>query len=519
MTDYKFKKHLLTAALVLVLLTFFAQNALSTNPGYKSDTSAAQDQESLQYQVSVDALLVPLFAVDSTGRPVYDLKIDELELYVNGKPQKITSFIGYTFEHPEELPQEPTTGVKKEPAAATPGRVIFIIIDSVFNSIPGTRRSREIATALINSAAKNDRIVVIENTPGGGLKHIGGPDQDRDLLIRKIEKIMPAQQHSPNRFITSQGEDFSPAQSTSTPPPANQYSKHYKIAAMHFSHVLSRFEYALKTITRPKIVFLISEGIAKGAFEEDSGLPSGIADSTVYTKKFLNPRLFSYLKNIVKAVNHGGSVLYTVNPQSIAAAADEKASGEFALKYLAGESGGQYFAGSDIPKIVKRIKKTTAAYYELAFSIPPDVGEQLELTVKSKRPNVRIHTLSFTQRNLPYKKMKPVQKKVFALNVAIGGSWSRLAAKISTAKYRITKTGKKQYTIDVRLPSAIKGRPRDVFVLHIDPKTDAVDMTMDSLGADTSRTLELKIPRKKNKKCFFVVIEPQGPRCIYNEVR
>ena len=500
-----------TVVLLSALLTLFAQSSLSA--------AREQDKESLQYQISVEALLVPLFAVDAGGHPVYDLKSEEVEFLVNGKPQEITSFKPYVFDYPEETAQETTAEAKKESPAVEPVRVLFIIIDGVFNSIPGTKRSKELAAALIHAARKNDRIVVIENTPGGGLKYIGGPDEDRDSLIRKIEKIMPANKHAPNRFITSQGEDFSPEQSTSTPPSSEQYGRHYKIAAMSFSNILSRFEYALQTITDPKIVFLISEGIAKGGFEEEIGITAGKIDATAYTSKFVNPGLFKYLKDIVKAVNHGGSVLYTVNPQNIAAAADEKASGEFSLRYLADESGGQYFAGSDVQKVVKRIKKTTAAYYELAFSIPPELGGQLELTVKSKRPGVRIHTLNYSQRSLSYQKMEVVQKKVFALNAAVGGSWSRLAAKVNTAKYRITKTTRTHYVIDVRLSAEIKGHARDIFVLHINPETDAVDMTMEALPADTKSTMILEIPRKKGKKCFFVVIEPQGPSCIYNEVR
>lgn len=47
--------------------------------------SQEQEHDALEYEVSVKALQVPFVAVDAQGKPVYDLKSDELELIVNKK--------------------------------------------------------------------------------------------------------------------------------------------------------------------------------------------------------------------------------------------------------------------------------------------------------------------------------------------------------------------------------------------------------------------------------------------------
>jgi VWFA-related protein len=468
-------------------------------------------QEPLKYEVSVEAVLVPLFAVDASGSPVYDLEQEELALYVNGRPVEITYFKRYEFEYDKEITQKTTVREEKRTIIEPPDRVIFIIIDSVFNTSNGLRRSKKIASNLIKKSGEGDRFIIIENTPGGGLKHLAGPGGSRENLIKQVEKIVPQRSiWSKNLFSTD------PGRGSRQGSPRGLEVMEYKATVRRFSKVLSRLKYALKTITQPKIVFLISEGISKGAFKEGSNIKRG-PESSFYTRAFMKTHFFNYLKEIVKAVNHGGSVVYTINPQHIERSLDEGVSGEMSLRYLADESGGKYFAGSDVEKIIKRIKKTTAAYYELAFHIPAQLGDNLELTIKCKRKDVKVHTLSHSERNRPYHQMEPVQKKIFALNVVSGGSWSRLLGRVMEAKFKIIKKEKNQYCLNVELPGEMKNRNLDVCLLYLEPTTEAVDMDFETIKANES--LELKFLRKKNKRQFFVIIDPTIPYCIYNRIK
>jgi VWFA-related protein len=489
-----------------IMMTLFLVLFLSIN---------LRAQEPLEYEVSVEAMLVPLFAVDASGSPVYDLKQEELELFVNNKPIEITHFQRYEFEYDKEITREITIKDKKEPAFRPPDRAIFIIIDGVFNTSEGLRRTKKIASKLIKGASEGDRFIIIENTFSGGLKHIAGPGGNRDLWLKNIKKIAPLPPPIWMRKLY-QTNDLTNIEGGSeyrmlTGSRKSIEKIEYKNIVRRSSHILSQFKYALKTITEPKIVFLISEGVAKGAFEESV--------DPVDPKRglFVKTYLFNYLNEIVKAVNQGGSVLYTINPQNIEKSIDQGASGEMSLRYLASESGGEYFAGSDTDKIIKRIKKTTAAYYELAFHIPAQLGDNLELTIKCKRKDVRVHTLSHSERNRPYHKMEPVQKKIFALNVVTGGSWSRMVAMVTKAKIKKIKKEKGLYNVNVELPAEMKNRNLDVCLLYLGPTTEAVDMDFETIKVKES--LDLKIPRMKNKRQFFVIIDPTIPYCIYNRIK
>ncbi|MCX6583569.1 MAG: hypothetical protein NT166_25630 [Candidatus Aminicenantes bacterium] len=470
----------------------------------------------LKYDVSVDAMAVPLFVVDSTGDPVFDLKQEELQVFANDRPMEIIYFNRFEFAYEKETTatQNIAGEEKKAPELKLPERIIFIIIDSVFNSASGLRRSKKIARDLIREGTQGDRFILLENTPGGGLKYMAGPSSDSDKLVKKIAKITPnhtiwkqLKDIRENNLINVQqwgGVDHIPS------PDRREFVKlgpDYEDMVKRFSHVLSQFQYALKTITQPKIVFLISEGISNMAFNEEYS----------EGKFFVKPFLFNYVKDIVRAVNTGGSVLYAINPQDNAAAIAEGVSGEMSLRYLADESGGKYFEGSDPGIVIKNIKRTIAAYYELAFPVPPQLGDNFTLTVKCSRKDVRIHTLTHTERNKSYPEMEPVQKKIFALDVATGGGWSRMTGTVAAAKYKKVKQEKGECVLAVELPEEMKNHPLDIFQIYSDPNTEVVDMNFET--REVKEHLELKMNLPKNKKQFFVIIEPTSLWCLYNEVK
>jgi hypothetical protein len=235
--------------------------------------------------------------------------------------------------------------------------------------------------------------------------------------------------------------------------------------------------------------------------------------------EFRDQRLFKDLEQIVQAINEGGSVLYTVNPGKMER--DDEASGEMSMRYLAHESGGQYIAGRDTKKLVKRLKDATAAYYELAFIPTPDMGKQIELKLTCKREGVKVNSFKQTSRSRPYFRMEPVEKKLFALNMVTGGSWSRIMGKVVRIKYtkltaKQNANGETPAKLDIPLPLKMQGRELDIFAIRIDPKTQKADI---QLGTQKmNEKAELIINEQNDKQEYFVIIEPVFAYCIYNQL-
>jgi VWFA-related protein len=467
-------------------------------------------QERLQYKVTVENVLVPLFVVDRSGTPVFDLTKEDLTVFVNGQPVEISHFFRYQFQYDREIKEKnieikkPLPEMKRETE-----RVFFIVIDRLYNSSTGLRRSKKIAVNLIRKGTLGDRFIIIENSLGRGLKYIGGPEESQNELITKVRKISTMSRWGRNPHSTRDLTNIEGGSGYRAISPIRGKSAklEYKNMVKHFSHTLAQLKYALKTITRPKVVFLISEGIAEALFRstEERG------ETVVFLKKF------------IKAINQGGSVLYTINPQAIEKSIDQRASGETSLSYLASESGGKYFAGSNIEKIVKRIKRTTAAYYEISLNFKPKANEKLKLDVKCRRPDVRVHTLVQFEANKPYHRMKLVEKKLFAFNVVTGGSWSRMVGHVEKVKARNIKKEKssagKKYTFDVDIPDFFQKDKIEAFSIRFDPKSQALDIQVNTHDLRGKNRLQFTIKGNRKENLYIVFIEPTAPDCIFVELK
>jgi VWFA-related protein len=521
-----------------------------------SGMAALSQEDPLKYNITVDVKMLPLFAMDGDGNPVFDLAKEDLELYINGKPYEISYFKRFDFE------SSTVKTSKVEPEENM--RVIFIILDTMFTSRTGFRRSKEIIVDLVGRARPGDRFVLFENSDLSGLRYVAGGEESRELLIKKVKKIRRpisrwATQLYRDREL-SHNIDFSlltearletkhwrSAQQLRLASERMRYRHHVK----HFSNIMSRFKYILKTIDKPKLVFLISEGMAASAFklemrkapeevrvgasnvQQSASEVEARSETTEYqsvllkdekTAADLNDRyssaLFRYLGQVAKSVNFGGSVIYTINPRALNDINDDNLSGEMSLRYMAVESGGRYFSGSDADEIVKRIERSTSGYYQLAFYSDPKAGENLEIDVRCKREGVRVRTVNHAQGSKNYLELDEVQRKMFALNVVSGGSWSRTVGKVMRVRYSKKKgenPGKRNtYTLTVPLPKEMKNKKLDMFLINLDTRTNRVDM--DIVSKDAKDWLNLKVVPRKHRKQYFVIIEPSEAYCIYNFV-
>ena len=112
--------------------------------------------------------------------------------------------------------------------------------------------------------------------------------------------------------------------------------------------------------------------------------------------------------------------------------------------------------------------------------------------------------------------MDPLQKKIFALDVATSGSWSRMTAQVMNANFKQLKQEKDECVLAVELPEEMKNHSLDIFLLYIDPKSEAADINFET--REVKGDLELKISPRKNKKRLFVIIEPVTSWCLYNSL-
>lgn len=465
---------------VFVFVTFFSPLPLTAQ--------TEQEHKPLHYDLSVKALQVPFVAVDSRGRPVFDLKQEELELVVNGKSLDILYLYGLAFRD-AEIPAEkeeaqPAAEVKAKPIPVKQvTRLKFIIVDALFNSPLGLKNSKALARQLIENCDPQDRFVLLEIRLGG-LKYIAGPEPGGKPFLEHFAKL----RKNPQKLVWWDRPEHPHRDGWDVERflMEDSLKNARRDTVKMYLDAFEQFKNALRTIDNPKVTFLLSEGFA------------GHVDDS-FVKNPLHHRLFSYMgfeKDMVKEVHEGGSVLQKVHVGSL--------------------------RSQDSKPLAAWLNKSTAAYYELSFNPGPRAGEKMDIRIKCKRRGVRINAVAYKEKDKPYQEMNKVQKKLFAVNVATGRSYSRILGRVSLSFFKKIKEEKigneTGVVVQVPIPDAMKDRSVDVFALRFDDKYQDVDVAWSQRVAKERETITL--PTGKNKKhLYFVIVEPSTAFCIYNKIR
>lgn len=469
---------------LFVFVTFFSPFPLT------AQTEQEQEHKPLRYDVSVKALQVPFVAVDSRGRPVFDLKQEEFELYVNGKSVDILYLYGLAFGdaeitvEKEKEEAQPAVEVKAKPMPVKQViRLKFIIVDALFNSPLGLKNSKALARQLIENCAPQDRFVLLEIRLGG-LKYIAGPEPGGKPFLEHFDKL----RKNPQKLVWWNRPEHPHRAGLDVERflMEDAMKNARRDTVKMYLDAFEQFKNALRTIDNPKVTFLLSEGFA------------GHVDDS-FVKNPLQHRLFSYRgfeKYMVKEVHEGGSVLQKVHVGRL--------------------------RSQHTRPLAAWLNKSTAAYYELFFNPGPRAGEKMNIRIKCKRREVRINAVAYKQKDKPYQKMNKVQKKLFAVNVATGQSYSRILGRVSRSSFKKMKEEKigneTVVVIRVPIPDALKDRSVDLFALRFDDKYQDVDVAWSQRMAKEWETVTL--PTKKNKKhLYFVIVEPSTAFCIYNKIR
>jgi VWFA-related protein len=501
----------------LVILLFISFVFLSFLPGQVQEKS---DKDELSYEVSVDAQLVPIFAVDKEGNPVYGLKQEDFELYTDGKLAEIISFNYYSLETTENTGKIPETQPPVQPPVKpekSPERLNFIIIDSIASNRTVLKPAIEVVKRIINSASPGDGYVLLESRSDRGIDYLIGPEKDKTKLfavLNHIENSFLGRQtniaRSDAQLMMTAGYNQSQRNKkfglsrelalinlNTAMGMAKAEQKNYINDIRVFSSSIQQLKYALKTIPLPKTFFLISAG------------PLGV-ERSAWTMS-----TYKHLIKAAEAINLGGSMLYIINPMTANSLSERKA-----FKFMSDSVNGKFISGQDFDKVVEQVKKSTSAYYELAFYSNKKPDHVSSIKVKCKRDNVSLISIGYSEKSRPYRKMNTTEKELFALSVINRGSWSRIVAKVGRLPYtKINKTESKKEPniIQLDIPPFMRNRKADIFIIHMDPKTLKAEFEFKQKLMAETETMEV-LPRKK-KDAYFVIIEPEIPVCIYNKIK
>ncbi len=489
----------------------------------------SQEQKNPKHEVSVTRMIIPVFAYDSNSNPVYDLKKEDISVYIDGKKAEVGYFNRIVFEYEWEKTGKPAG---KNERAMMPERTVFIVIDTMFSSFYGIRKSKDLARKLTEGSTLPGQFVIFENSIYGGLILRGGPEKDKQKLKKFIKKISPL----PERVNPVGGNDASEVDDYSPVSGTEVERKIDKERVKYFCDFLSRLKYTLQGFAKPKMVILLSEGIPEILNYE--------ANPYVQDAINFDPTVIRNISRMVKEINAGGTSLYTIytgrvsisknkpytssEPQKGEAASEDnfslddsdiainKDSGIESLKTMAMASGGRFFDDTG-ENVVNEIHNTTSAYYELAVSpsSSSSPNQEMHIDLKCNREGIRVETPRMIKSNPGYIDMDKMQKKVLALNIAMGRNWAQDISKVERVGFN--RIGTEKIQIEVYIPAQMNGRKVDIFIIRWDEGFGNAKIYMDSRVAANIENIDIKEITDK-KEVYFVIIEPVSNTCIFNKI-
>jgi len=473
-------------------------------------------QKPLQYTVKVQMHMVPIYATDQKGRPVFDIKKQEIELFVDGKPVDF-NLLRYDFSTITEKSKHSIKSFKEiNKRENRHNRIVFMIIDAMYNSKIGIKRSKSMARRIIKESSPGDFFIIMENTNSRGLRYLAGPDRNVKKLHQHISEITDfPEKYSPNLFSLQGYDAASERIMANDPIQLTMLQLQHKVFLEQrryinniksFSQSLGRLKYVLKTIALPKSVIIFSEGIAKGAFKE-----RGDRRSTL---------LFKILRNSIRSISSTGSIVNTINPQLRDPFKEKVApmdSGDMSLKIVANEGGGRYFSSPTTEDMVENFKDSTSAYYELAFSQENQRNQRKNIKIICRRRGVKISTLKRVEKRKTYSELDKIEKQMFALNIVFNSRWLGQMDEAKETDYRLLKTEGVSHSLvhilEVKIPKRMQNKKGDIYLIQIDISRQKNNIQVNSRILHSREKLRIKI--SKNLQNHFVIVDPQTSFSVY----
>lgn len=415
-------------ALVLSFSLFFnvlAQDSRQTAPA--QPPSQADDEEVVR--ITTNLVQIDAVVTDKKGNLVTDLRPEEIELFEDGRPQKITNFsfvpmAGDTAQAPpapaanadKAAPPLPPVRLKPEQVR----RTLALVVDDLGLSFESTHFVRRALKKFVDEQLQPGDLVAIIRTAGG----MGALQQftsDKRQLYAAIERVRwnPQGRGGVSAFApleTNPGEqaradaengveDKEEEPTRSGIEDLNRFRE--DIFAVGTLGAINYVVRGMRELPGRKSILLMSDGI-KIFNQDDSSLSTRVLDA---------------LRRLTDLANRASVVIYTMDArglQTLSLSASDSVSGmtpealedrlasrrsdffesQTGLEYLASQTGG--FAirnNNDLSGGIKRVLEDQKGYYligyrpdESTFDAKTGSRRFHKITLKLKRPGLRSRT-------------------------------------------------------------------------------------------------------------------------------
>ncbi|MDQ3818696.1 MAG: VWA domain-containing protein [Acidobacteriota bacterium] len=448
---------------LLLIFSLFISITAQQNPNPKPNpqttpqqTTPQQEQVEKEDVVRITTNLVQVDAVvtDKSGKQVTDLRPEEMEIYEDGRQQKITNFSYISTEGGTMQPvaAKPAAAVDKNAPPVPPvslkpeqvRRTIAVVVDDLGLSFESTYYVRQALKKFVDQQVAPGDLVAIVRTAGG----MGALQQftsDKRQLYAAIDRVKwnPQGRGGVGAFAPMEGASLSQDQSqnrnsdsTSTTNGAGEDIDQFReeLFSVGTLGALNYVVRGMRELPGRKSILLMSDGFK--IFNRDD--PAG------------SRRVLEALQRLTDLANRASVVIYTMDARGLVytglTAADNTSGmsadqvesqldnrrndlfdSQSGLIYLAQQTGGVAIRNSnDLSRGIRRVLDDQKGYYLIGYrpdqsTFDPKTGRRRfhKISIKAKRPGLTVRSRTgfygVTDEEAAPRPRTPVQQMISAL--------------------------------------------------------------------------------------------------------
>jgi VWFA-related protein len=482
--------------------------------------------------VNVEVKIVPFYAVDAQGKPVYDLRKEEVELRVGGAPVPLESFDSYAIAAEK-------AGARSSPLTPAPSRTVFLLFDTTFSSPIGFKTDKRLAARMVEGWPTGDRLFLITHGTRAGLEKKLGPvppdAKGKEELLAAIEALQPE-----IRRVETQDDptiDYSPpagraALKNPGGAPEHQMAHNfdsiqgavhgeYHSIARDLAASLQGFAGELRRVSGPKLLVIFSQGMHDTLyFEGDNGNRVG-SDENIRVDTRRAPPLADRFREPLLALADAGAISVFVNTDR-----DTQFDGDAALRHMAKTTGGLYLEGKDPRNLETRFAASTAAYYEAGFHPLERMlqAERAGVEIVVRRPGVKAWAPSSVRMRESYRSLSAFEKRRLVIDLVAGGPGAQRAhasvpLKLQDLGGKVVgqaASGSSRLQFKAEWPASLAARRLDLYNVMLVPPLEgrkgrilAFDEREVTAGSGESGVLEAVLTEKGAQVWGIVAVDPE----------
>ena len=298
------------ALLVVFAAPVIAQNAAPTPKPTPPDDDVVK--------ISTNLVQIDVTVTDAKGKPITDLRPNEIEIYENGEKQKLSNFSFVSSVKEITQQGKPTgTGVPIPTQKLRPEqirRTIALVVDDLSLSFESAYQTRRALKKFVDEQMQDGDLVAIVRT-GAGIGALQQFTGDKRMLYAAIEKVKwnPQGTGGVSAFApieatpdtSLQTSDDAESQDETAATGGGQSLEDFR-SAVFATGTLGALKYIVSgmgELPGRKSVILFSDGFKMFETTEDGFQESG--------------RVMDFLKQLVETANRASVVFYTVDARGL----------------------------------------------------------------------------------------------------------------------------------------------------------------------------------------------------------